>query len=147
MERTAVGQQVVVLDTSVIVKWFFPEEDSEIATNILKAYNAGSIEIFAPVAAAYELTNVLWLKRKIGLTRQQAQDILADFYTFELSLVYHVGMLHRALVLAFQLDIAVYDAVFVALAKALNCDFITADKVLWHKVKNKEPRVKLLSVF
>jgi len=56
----------VVLDTSVIVKWFFKDDEKNIkkADFILKQYLNNEIKIIIPGISAFELANVLRNKIK-----------------------------------------------------------------------------------
>ena len=53
---------MVVLDTSVLVKWILPERDSEIALRIRDAHVTGVLRIVVPDFALIELGNVLRYK-------------------------------------------------------------------------------------
>ena len=135
----------LVLDTSVVAKWFLKEKDSMKAKSLLDAYTDGDIDIFIPGLLPYELANALWKRQRDGLTQPKAQKAYSDFLDLEIEQIENVEIIAKALALAFRYEIAVYDAVFIALAKELNCDLITADEVLWRNVRDTEPRVKLLS--
>lgn len=48
-----------VLDTSVVMKWFADEENSNLAEEILEKYKEGNFIIIAPDLLLYEFVNVL----------------------------------------------------------------------------------------
>ena len=51
--------KTLVLDASVIVKWFNREEDTEKALELKEQYENGSIDLAEPELLAYELGNSL----------------------------------------------------------------------------------------
>ena len=52
-----------VLDTSVIVKWFFLEEGTDRAEILLRELEEGAASVIVPSSLYYEFCNVLWVKR------------------------------------------------------------------------------------
>jgi predicted nucleic acid-binding protein len=55
----------VVLDASVILKWYLPDEDEgEEALDLLKRYVSDDLEIIAPSLLEYEAINSLMVARK-----------------------------------------------------------------------------------
>ena len=137
----------LVLDTSVVAKWFLKEKDSNKAKILLDSYIAGDMDFVIPGLLLFELANALWKRQGDGLNQSKAQQSYSDFLDLEIEQIENTDIILLALELAFNHEITAYDAVFIALAQALNCDLITADEDLWRKIKNKEPRVKLLSTF
>ncbi|MEM2941687.1 MAG: type II toxin-antitoxin system VapC family toxin, partial [Thermoproteota archaeon] len=53
------GHEDLVLDASVIVKWFSIEEDSDIAVEIRDKHVEGVLSIVSPDLALYEVVNAL----------------------------------------------------------------------------------------
>ncbi len=56
------GMEVVV-DASVVVKWFVKEEGSEEALRLRDRYVEGEIQIIAPELITFEVLNALYFKR------------------------------------------------------------------------------------
>lgn len=121
---------VVVLDTSVIIKWFRQEEVlAEQALALRDAYLKGAVVISVPSLAAYELANVL--RYKSDLTTIQVQEAVWSLFEMELDWLSPSGeMMRRTVEIARLYETTVYDATFVALAEGLNVPFITADERL-----------------
>jgi len=92
----------------------------------------------------YEFSNVLWVKRREGLTEEKAVAIWAELVELPLEVIDANDYLAQALNFSFRHEISPYDAVFVVLAQNLRCDFITADGSLWRKVHKSCPWVKQL---
>lgn len=133
-----------VLDTSVIVKWFLPEADNETAEFYLQRLLAGEAILFVPSSLFYELGNVLWVRRRDGLTVEASLNIWEQLRQIPLIVTDWNELFPEAISLAHQHDIAVYDAVFVRLAQIRGCDLITADKKLIKRMANIYDWVKSL---
>ena len=92
----------------------------------------------------YELANVIWSRRTEGIGEQQARMVWVELVSFPLRITDWSELLPEALTFAIRHEVAVYDAVFVVLARQLGGDLVTADGVLWDKVAGDCPWVKRL---
>jgi predicted nucleic acid-binding protein len=133
-----------VLDTSVVVKWFFAEEGTDRAEIFLKELEEGAARAIVPLSLYYEFCNVLWVKRRKGLDEAAASAIWQELIQLPLEVVDGIGLLPQALAFSFRQEISPYDAAFVVLAQAQGCDFITADDVLWLKLRGAHRWVRRL---
>lgn len=138
----------VVLDTGVMVKVFVEEEDSTKATALLQASVEGTYRLAAPDFMAIEFGNVLWkyVRRSI-LREEEARQALAEFPFDRIEWLPARLLVGEAFRLATEYDIAVYDGAFLAGAESLAVDFVTTDTMLYRKVRNRLPWVKLLGDF
>ncbi len=69
-----------VLDTNVVLKMFFQEDDSHRADLILSRLEAGDLQIVIPSFMTLEFVNVLWLRvREDRSTRDECETVLTDF--------------------------------------------------------------------
>ena len=120
----------VLLDSSVVLKWFRKDEIwREAALKLREAYLAGHMVIFVPDLLIYEIANVL--RYKPDLTQLQVQEALTSLYDMKISIVeISQGVIMEAIQLAYFHAITVYDATFIAMAKYLKVPFITADDKL-----------------
>ena len=118
----------LVVDASVVIKWYIPEPDSGQATPLLD----GRAQLLAPDLITAELGNVLWKKARAGeLAAQDATDIAEAFVSACPVLMWPSTLLLRgALDIAVMFQRPVYDALYLALAVAQNCRVITADNRL-----------------
>lgn len=131
-----------ILDASVILKWFTKEEDSDKAIVYLKAFQNNDITIIVPSLLFYELGNALISKKEskyfiadIGLKLQNLQLEVRD-----VGLSWFRKICQNAL----DYSLTYYDASYLTLMQEENCEFITADKKLYEKVKKKFTLVHLL---
>lgn len=115
-----------VVDASVAIKWFIPEIHSAAAERLLSDSRA----IFlAPDLILPEFANVLWKKeRRNEITQNEALEILAGLETLGLDVHPSQGLVGSAFEIASRLDRSVYDCLYLALAVAQDCPFVTADR-------------------
>ncbi len=136
-----------VLDTNVVVKMFFEEEDSERADFLLSQFERGTLKIFIPSFLPIEFINVLWLRVRERLsTRPECEAVLQDFLALlkNMYVVAPTPLLDAVLAKSIELDHAAYDAAFIALANNLGIQFITADAKLYRKLASRSSSAVLL---
>ena len=133
-----------VLDTSVVVKWFFQEDGTERAQIFLEELERGAGRVVVPSSIFHEASNVFWTKRREGLTEERAQRFWRELIRLPLEVVDGFDFLPQAMTFSFQHEVSPYDAVFVVVARNMDCDLITADRVLWEKVQSSCAWVKML---
>lgn len=126
---------MVVLDASVVIKWFQKEEGSELALEFENRHVAGEEMIFAPDLLFYEVANVFCFKKNIDIEiAESAFDILAKIGIQIFSAT--PSEMKGVLSFAKRYNITIYDALYAVLAEKLECNFITADKALHKKLKH-----------
>lgn len=126
----------VVLDSSVVVKWFCKDEILRgKALQLRQAYLDGHLTICVPHLLPYEIANVL--RYKPDLNQTQVQRALQSLYDMQLQIESITAeVIRRTVDIAYSYDVTIYDAIFVALAEHLRIDFITVDEKLVQKLKN-----------
>ena len=113
----------LVVDASVVIKWFIPEVHSEAAARLLEVDATFS----APDLLIAELGNTLWKKVRRGeLTAREASVIATTPLPIET--VALPPLLPAALAIALVSARTVYDSLYLALALALDAQLITADR-------------------
>ena len=125
---------IIVLDTSVIVKWFRQEEElARLALALRERYLQGQITVAVPMLLIYELANVLRTKRE--LTTEQVQEAMESLLDMGLDWIEPSAVaMRRAVSLAREDGITVYDATFVAVAETLGAALVTADEQLTRRL-------------
>ncbi len=117
----------VVVDASVAIKWFVPEELSPEARRLLDPGH----ELVAPDRLGAELGNALWKRSRRGeLDQQTARRLLRDFS--RLPLAFHAAerWVNAALELSIRHGVTVYDGLYLALAAGCRGRVVTADRRL-----------------
>ena len=129
----------VVLDTNVILKMFFQEDDSEKADVLLSRFERGELKIFVPSFLPIEFVNVLWLRvKETHSTRAECERVLEDFLALLRRMyVAPSALLDVILATSIDFDHAAYDAAFIALANQLGVPFVTADAKLYRKLASR----------
>jgi predicted nucleic acid-binding protein len=132
-----VNNITLILDSSVIAKWFFPEKDSEKALLIKEKFVNNDISIAIPLLLYYEVNNIL--RTAVKTYRIDVKDAI-DVYNAFLKLDFIVYssrlLMTNTLETALKFDISSYDASYIALSEYLKAHFLTADQKLLQKVPN-----------
>jgi predicted nucleic acid-binding protein len=130
--------QVLILDSSVIAKWIFLDEENAKALEIKNMFGAGQLSIAVPLLLFYEMNNIL--KSAVKSKRVKAIDALQaldDFLILNFTVYSSETLMKNTLKIALNFDISSYDASYLALAEQLKIPFITSDHKLFNKVKSK----------
>ena len=121
-------RQKKVLDASAITKWFLNESGSDHALSLREEHLRGLSTIIIPELTFLEVLNTLKYKRiDLSALNEVNKDLsLAQLHVERLN--HH--LLERALTLASQHDLTIYDACYLALARLHGCPLYTADHKL-----------------
>lgn len=122
------GAPLLVVDSSVVFKWFCDRQESHVddALALLEAHGSGGMTLASPAHMPSEVLNAL---RYTGLAEdylKRVPDALigAEIVTVPLD----AGLLQTALDLALAHNLTIHDALFPALAAELDCELVTADR-------------------
>ena len=119
----------IVLDTSVAVKFYVPEEGREQARELLTIVERGGARLLAPSTIGAELWNALWQKYRRGeLGKEVVRDTWEKFNNAPVSLFDPDSLMPAAVEIAFETEVIIYDALFLALADSFQTVVVTADK-------------------
>ncbi|MBI4267278.1 MAG: type II toxin-antitoxin system VapC family toxin [Chloroflexi bacterium] len=135
--------ELAVVDASVVLKWQLDDEDCVSQATALRDdyYARGAVKVIAPQLLVYEVVNgiVTATKRK-RLGSDKAIEAMGNLVTLGIELK-EVEPL-RVLEVALRYNLAAYDAAYLSLAEAENCDLWTGDRVFYQAVKGESHRVK-----
>ena len=126
-------------DASMVAKLILVEADSGRAALRWETWLRAGQTICAPQLLPYEVASALRLRvwRKL-LTRQEAAQAFQDFLALDVVITDPPGLGMRALELAHLFNRPnAYDAHYLALAEALDCELWTADERLYDAVKGE----------
>ncbi len=133
--------QDALLDTSVAVKWFVTEEDSERALNLQQAHLRDDLQLHAPDILLMELANAL---RYAGLSEERILQNLETVPALGVEIIpFSIDVLNSAVSLSLEHDIAVYDAYFLALAQTMEIPLITADRKMLSRLTDEDGALSL----
>jgi len=114
----------IVVDTSVVVKWYIPEQHHENARALRDEYLDGAFDLVAPALMPFEAINALKYSGHYDGERLEEAALSLSEYGIDLVPFPETG---AAAAIASDLDITVYDAAYVALARKLDTKAYTAD--------------------
>ncbi|MDA4123546.1 MAG: type II toxin-antitoxin system VapC family toxin [Thaumarchaeota archaeon] len=135
MERPA----ALVVDASVVVKWFVKEADSEDAVRLRDAHTDEELSLFAPDLLVYELANAL--RYRSGLGDGELEASVRALFDLDVALIAPTAAsVSRAASLAREMDVTTYDSAYLALAQDIGSELVTCDKVFHDKVVAKVGR-------
>jgi predicted nucleic acid-binding protein len=135
-----------VIDTSVDIKTYVPEQDSGKAIRLRNEYHQGVHQLIAPDIFPTEICNVLMILERSGKIKPgQADLFFRQFLSQVPPLFAAIPLLPRALEIAKQFQQTVYDCLYVALAEREGYDLVTADDKLVKAVAPTLPFVLALS--
>lgn len=117
----------LVLDTSVAVAWYLPEDFSDRAREWQKNLLQGRLRLITPSLHHWEFCNVLRTYVRRG---ELEAELAAEVYALHLEAPLEIRdpspekLLERAL----ELEATAYDAVFISLAVELEIPLLTAER-------------------
>ncbi len=117
----------IVLDTSVIIKWFDSlEEDSDKADLLLSAIQSGEMELVLPHFAQLEIANILRLGK--NFLEEKTKTFLTDFSNLEPKCAaFNPRQLLEISKMGYRENITSYDCSFVVASNFHDIPLFTAD--------------------
>lgn len=125
-----------VVDASIVVKWYskFGEEEIDKANKLMNEHIEGKCLLMSSSLVLYELSNAL--RFNPNFEEKDVLQAVRNFLELEIRLVGFQEIFEPALEFAFQRDITVYDAAYVALSQTYQAPLIIADYKLLEKIKD-----------
>jgi predicted nucleic acid-binding protein len=121
---------IFVVDASIAVKWVVEEEGTADALAL-----RARAKLIAPELLLAECANILWKKvRRDELSRDEALLAARLLQASDVELLPTRAMMEATTRIAVELDHPAYDCVYIALAIARNCRFVTADNRFLRKL-------------
>jgi predicted nucleic acid-binding protein len=124
----------MIVDASVILRAYFPDEAQVKAQAILRDHVSSRIVLKAPSLLPYEVSNAIWgAERRGRITPAQTQGIIASIEGMQIELLpLEWG---EMLPLARRFERSAYDAAYLALAHRLGEPLVTGDERLYNAVR------------
>jgi len=122
-----------VIDASVAIKWYIPEEGRAQAIKLLNLARSGKSAFHVPDLMYCEAGNILWKRVRLGeLSGPEAAAIAAALLNIPKTVHPSSMLLPAALEIACLTGRPVSDCFYLALAEFLGSTLITADKKLFN---------------
>ena len=121
----------LVVDASVLIKFYIPEILSDRAEPLLAKVEKKEIDLLAPDLIYPEAGNILWKKQRLKeLTPSEVEEITDAILLLPLKIEASKSLLPLAVDMAIAYGMTVYDALYFSLAKVYETTMITADRKL-----------------
>jgi predicted nucleic acid-binding protein len=139
----------LVVDASVAVKWQLRDEEYvDKADAIKQAFLLHTLELIVPVIFSVEWANAI----NVAILRSRFpeaewQAALQDLEALRIPVANPPGLLFEAWQMARTHGRAVYDGVYVALAKIEGCELVTGDRKLFNAVNSRLQWVRWIGDF
>lgn len=131
MEKTP----LIFLNTSVIIKWFTNEENTDRSIEYRDRHIDREIEIIEPDLLLYEISNAL--RYNPNFKEIDVMNALESIFDLGIEIITPTRkLLYDTIEISYKYDITGYDATYIALSNELSGNFITSDKKLFEKTKN-----------
>jgi len=131
------AKETVVLDASIIVKWFCEEEYTDIALRIRDRFFGRELDVVVPDLMFYEVSNAI--RYNMVLSMEEKLELIEDIYSTDFDVVSSTKeILSEAMDSALDTDTTIYDNVYLAVGRFKRCNLITADKVFRNKINTNE---------
>jgi predicted nucleic acid-binding protein len=122
----------LIIDASVLIKFFVPEILSSKAEELLASVEEGSVGLFAPDLIYAEAGDALWKKHRLKeLTQSEVGKITDLIISIPLKVEPSRALFPLAIDIAIAYEVTVYDALYLSLAKVYEMQMMTADKKLF----------------
>jgi predicted nucleic acid-binding protein len=105
-----------VIDSGVVAKWVLPEADTAEAQRLISEVALKGERLIILDLVLVEVSNAIWKQHHRGLAKlEEARQALNDLLKMPVHTEPAIRLLKPALEIAAKYNVAVYDALFVAL--------------------------------
>ncbi len=126
----------VVIDASVVVKWFIEENESDKARLLRDKFIDGKIELFIPTLLYFEVLNAL--KYSNLFTPSELDDAGESLENYGFKVITIKNEIREYMIkIAVDHDMSIYGASYLGISIALGKVFCTADERIIKKLPSK----------
>ena len=127
-------KEVIVVDASIIAKWFVEEEYSENALRLREDYRSRKIDVWSTQLMPFEVLNALRYNRAFSIGDLKKAAKALNNYRIALHPILN-ELTELCITNAMKYGITIYDSSYVSLSVLLNKQFYTADRRLTEKAR------------
>ena len=121
----------LVIDASVLIKFYVPEILSDKAEELLNRVAQGDVMLLAPDLIYPEVGNILWKKQRMKeLTRPEVEEITDAIVSLPLKIEASKQLFPLAIDIGIAYKITVYNAIYISMARVYEIKMMTADRKL-----------------
>ena len=134
----------LVIDSSVVVKWFIEELDSDKAILLRDKFIEGDVELYAPQLLYFEVLNALKYSQLFETSELNNAGESLENYGLKVITIKNELRKHMIKV-ALNYELSIYDASYLGLSIGLDKLFCTADEKIIKKLPSTlKKKVKIL---
>ena len=126
----------IVIDASVVVKWFIEENESDKAKFLRDKFIDGQIELFIPSLLYFEVMNALKYSKLFDPSELNDAGESLENYGFKVITIKN-EIRECMIKIAVDHDMSIYDASYLGISIALGKIFCTADEKIIKKLPSK----------
>jgi len=124
-----------VVDASVVVSWFLPEDHTETARSLFSE----EFTLFAPDLVRAEVGNVMWKRwRRDYVSAEATEEARGHLEHLPLRIRSSRRLTKIAWDVAHRFDRSFYEGLYMALAKREDCPLVTADRKLYNALNDSD---------
>lgn len=143
---TIVGGKIVVIDASVVAKWYNNEALTDKALQLRDDFIKGRLGLCAPEHLVYEVGNSIWKNKALSVS--DCAQAVSSLMEMEIELVrLDPGMASRAIKTARELSISYYDSLYIQLSIDRGLTLLSSDALLISKAEKKHAHALHLEHF
>ena len=125
----------LVVDASVVVKWYVEEEYSAQALKIFEDYSDGKFDLLSVHLMPFEVLNALRYNPAMGVRDiERAGESLSRSQITLFPIL--DGLYLDSIRIATEYGITIYDSTYLALAESAECDLCTADEKFVKRIES-----------
>ena len=126
----------IVIDASVVVKWFIQENDSDKALLLRDNFIDGKVELIIPALLYFEVLNALKYSQLFEPKELEAAGESLENYGFRVFKIKN-EIRNYMIKVAIDYNLSIYDASYLGLSVGLEKKFCTADEKIIKKLPSK----------
>ena len=141
------NQETIVLDSSVIFKWFhFENEDNiETARSLHEKAISRYFHVLTPELLLYEIINTFKSRTEIDLAL--LEEIFKELFHILIFIKLDSKDYINAYEISKKTNNSIYDSIYIAISEKYRAPFITADKKLYEALKSHNYNIILMDDF
>ena len=141
------SREIFVLDSSVIFKWFYSENESgtEAARILYEKAALKNFYILSPELLIYELLNIF--RFRTSISEKLLEDIIREISNILIFPKLDQRSYIRAYEISRKINASIYDCIYIAMSEIYKAPLITADKKLCESAKSLNLNVVFLDDF
>jgi predicted nucleic acid-binding protein len=116
----------IILDASVLVKFFSDDEKDKISLKLLEQYSKQKCSFAILEISLYEMVNALKLSKKSS-SKMTYEAVAAILEMKQKTIPFSLELIKKSLEIMDMFKIAIYDALYVAAAEIEHIPLLTAD--------------------